>query len=45
MMQTAISIPSEAPVMVLPGTVLFPNSVMPLRIFEPRYRAMLEFGL
>lgn len=31
--------------MVLPGTVLFPNSVMPLRIFEPRYRAMLEFGL
>ena len=44
-MQTALTIPSEAPVMVLPGAVLFPNGIMPLRIFEPRYRAMLEWAL
>jgi Lon protease-like protein len=31
--------------MVLPGAVLFPNTVLPLRIFEPRYRAMLEWAL
>ena len=31
--------------MVLPGTVLFPNTLLPLRIFEPRYRAMLEWAL
>ena len=24
------------------GTVLFPSGVLPLRIFEPRYRKMLE---
>jgi Lon protease-like protein len=31
--------------MVLPGAVLFPNSVLPLYIFEPRYRAMLKWAL
>ena len=31
--------------MVLPGAVLFPNSILPLHIFEPRYRAMLEWAL
>ena len=31
--------------MVLPGAVLFPNSILPLCIFEPRYRAMLEWAL
>jgi Lon protease-like protein len=45
MTQTPVTIPAEAPVMVLPGAVLFPNGVLPLRIFEPRYRAMLEFAL
>ena len=45
MIQTALTIPPEAPVMVLPGGVLFPNGIMPLRIFEPRYRAMLEWAL
>ena len=40
-----ITLPEEAPVMVLPGAVLFPNSVLPLRIFEPRYRAMLQWAL
>ena len=40
-----LTLPAEAPVMVLPGAVLFPNSILPLRIFEPRYRAMLEWVL
>ncbi len=31
--------------MVLPGAVLFPATVLPLRIFEPRYRAMLQWAL
>ncbi len=31
--------------MVLPGTTLFPKTLLPLRIFEPRYRKMLEFCL
>ena len=38
------SLPEYAPVMVLP-TLLFPNSLMPLFIFEPRYRAMLQAAL
>jgi Lon protease-like protein len=32
-------------VMSLPNAVLFPQAVMPLHIFEPRYRAMLEDAL
>ena len=40
-----VTIPSVAPVMVLPGAVLFPKAILPLRIFEPRYKAMLEFAL
>jgi Lon protease-like protein len=39
-----LSIPLEAPVMVLPA-VLFPGALMPLYIFEPRYRAMLQWSL
>ena len=31
--------------MVLPNTLLFPESHMPLFIFESRYRAMLEWAL
>ena len=38
-------IPSEAPVMVLPSTLLFPNALMPLYIFEQRYRDMLRWAL
>ena len=30
------------PLFPLPGVVLFPGCVMPLRIFEPRYRTMLQ---
>ncbi|MGB8169213.1 MAG: LON peptidase substrate-binding domain-containing protein [Chthoniobacteraceae bacterium] len=39
-----IDLPAQAPVMVLP-TLLFPHSLMPLYIFEPRYRAMLAGAL
>ena len=38
-------IPSEAPVMVLPAALLFPGALMPLYIFEQRYRAMLNWAL
>ncbi len=40
-----LKIPRHAPVMVLPNTLLFPDSLLPLFIFEPRYRAMLEWAL
>lgn len=31
--------------MVLPGALLFPHALLPLYIFEPRYRAMLDHCL
>src|SRR5438132_10603533 len=31
--------------MPLPGAVLFPHALLPLYIFEPRYREMLEHAL
>ncbi|MCH6258007.1 LON peptidase substrate-binding domain-containing protein [Puniceicoccaceae bacterium K14] len=37
----AIEIPQVIPVMILGRTVLFPQSVMPLYIFEKRYKRML----
>jgi ATP-dependent Lon protease len=37
-----IHIPEVVPVMTLQETVLFPHAVMPLFIFEPRYRNMLR---
>lgn len=33
--------PAEVPVMTLPGATLFPRAMLPLRIFEPRYKRML----
>jgi len=36
-----LEVPAEIPVMTLSGAVLFPQVMMPLHIFEPRYRAML----
>ncbi len=33
--------PSELPVFPLPGVFLFPGCVMPLHVFEPRYRQMV----
>ena len=38
-------LPSTVPVMVLSGVTLFPNALLPLHIFEPRYRNMLEESL
>lgn len=38
-------LPQESPVMVLPDAILFPHAMLPLRIFEPRYRRMLEEAL
>ncbi len=40
-----VKLPCEIPVMVLPNAVLFPQAIMPLRIFEPRYREMLATAL
>ena len=42
--EQTIELPDTVPVMVLP-TVLFPHSLLPLHIFEPRYRAMLDAAL
>src|SRR6266403_2637710 len=38
-------LPKQLPVMPLPGAVLFPHALLPLYIFEPRYREMLEHAL
>jgi Lon protease-like protein len=40
-----LHVPPQAPVMVLPEATLFPHALMPLLIFEPRYRAMLAWVL
>src|SRR5271154_6634934 len=39
---SGMDIPDEAPVMTLPNVTLFPQALMRLHIFEPRYRRMLE---
>ena len=41
-MSEMLTLPAEAPVMTLPNVALFPHALMPLYIFEPRYRQMLE---
>lgn len=38
-------IPEQLGVMALPGAILFPNSLLPLYIFEQRYRDMLAQAL
>ncbi|MBK1877013.1 LON peptidase substrate-binding domain-containing protein [Pelagicoccus mobilis] len=38
-------LPDEVPAMSLPGVVLLPKTVMPLRIFEDKYRQMLADSL
>ncbi len=45
MSATALELPPSVPVMVLPGAMLFPQALLPLYIFEPRYRAMLAYCL
>jgi len=40
-----MELPPQVPVMPLSGAVLFPHALLPLYIFEPRYREMLEHAL
>jgi Lon protease-like protein len=42
---SVIKIPREIPLMVLSNAVLFPHSLLPLHIFETRYRQMLSHCL
>jgi Lon protease-like protein len=44
-MDPSIPLPEHVPVMPLPGALLFPNALLPLHIFEPRYQQMLELAL
>ena len=37
-----LHVPATLPVMTLPDTVFFPQALLPLHIFEPRYREMLR---
>jgi Lon protease-like protein len=41
-MSDELEIPAEVPVMILKHTVLFPQAILPLYIFEPHYRLMLD---
>lgn len=40
-----MDLPAKIGVMTLPGVTLFPQSMLPLYIFEPRYRTMLQESL
>jgi Lon protease-like protein len=40
-----IDVPDVIPIFPLPETVLLPGEVLPLHIFEPRYRAMVRDAL
>ncbi len=44
-MSDLIDLPETVPVMPLPGGLLFPHVLLPLRIFEMRYQAMLVHAL
>lgn len=44
-MEMEITLPDEVPAMTLPNTAFFPQALMPLHIFEPRYRQMLRDAL
>ena len=40
--QTPFPIPARIPIFALPNVVLFPKTYLPLHIFEPRYRQMVD---
>src|SRR5437762_613383 len=44
-MTASVILPRQVPVMPLPGALLFPHALLPLYIFEPRYRQMLKHAL
>jgi ATP-dependent Lon protease len=41
-MEVEIQVPEQVPVMTLPNVAFFPQALLPLHIFEPRYRRMLR---
>jgi ATP-dependent Lon protease len=41
-MEVEIQVPDVVPVMTLPNLAFFPQALLPLHIFEPRYRQMLR---
>jgi len=41
-MEMEIVVPDKMPVMTLPGIAFFPQALLPIHIFEPRYRQMLR---
>ena len=45
LMPEAVELPAAVPVMPLSGVLLFPNALLPLHIFEPRFREMLAQAL
>jgi Lon protease-like protein len=44
-MPSSIILPERLPVMPLPSALLFPHALLPLYIFEFRYRQMLKYAL
>jgi ATP-dependent Lon protease len=44
-MSPSVILPEKVPVMPLPGALLFPRALLPLYIFELRYRQMLKHAL
>ncbi|MEY2439944.1 MAG: uncharacterized protein QOI34_1329 [Verrucomicrobiota bacterium] len=44
-MDASALLPEQVPVMPLPGALLFPHALLPLYIFEARYREMLDHAL
>jgi ATP-dependent Lon protease len=44
-MEMEITLPGQISVMTLPNIAFFPQALMPLHIFEPRYRQMLKESL
>ncbi|GAA5483812.1 LON peptidase substrate-binding domain-containing protein [Haloferula sargassicola] len=42
---SSLQIPETCGAMLLPDCVVFPHGGLPLRVFEPRYRAMLDESL
>jgi ATP-dependent Lon protease len=44
-MPEAVELPAAVPVMPLAGVLLFPNALLPLHIFEQRFRDMLDHAL
>ncbi|MEI6394694.1 MAG: LON peptidase substrate-binding domain-containing protein, partial [Verrucomicrobiota bacterium] len=40
-----MKLPREVPLMTLPNATLFPQALLPLYIFEPRYRQMVADAL